>query len=216
MKQISLALLCLLSTVIITPTSGQSAFGIKAVISHPITTSESIMLAGSDRYINNTLNYQSTQKVLGFGATYYKAFTRVWIEGSLLYSQKESSYDLDSYTGLGKQVLHDKVSEITVPLTAGIYIAKSMRIGFGPTFRKIIDHSRALMIDPLFAPSNRTCDNGFHFVFGINLTEHIHIDLQFEQGFNRNGEAYTYNDEALEYQFRKRYASIALKFLLGK
>lgn len=181
----------LLSFLLTLELSAQINIGIKATsptLSSKISSSEYWEPKNSAKY---GLTYISTQNSYSFGLSFYKDISKAFLMTDILFKTRTVKYNLMMSNNLGRETtsVYDIHKIVTVPIIAG-FKNKNFKIGLGPVFNLKAQSKYGLMKYEGFNLQTRKLGKAIQFLVGIEIKNHVQVDLRHEISFDSEGDDY--------------------------
>ena len=171
--------------------SAQVKIGIKA--STP-TLSSKISSREYWEPINKTqydLTYISTKNSYSFGMSLYKDLSQAFLLTDILFRSTTVEYDIKMSNNLRRESskIFDRHKVISVPIIAG-FKKENFKMGLGPVFNIKANSNYGLLKYEGFNLQNRKLGKAIQFLVGVELKNHVQIDLRHELSFDSEGDDY--------------------------
>ncbi len=142
---------------------------------------------------NSTISYKSGKTKLGWHAGLYSRIkiSRFFLQPEFLFSSTSGEIEITE-AGLSTPELADiKLNKLDIPIMAGFYIVKSIRIFVGPTFSYLIseDIKGTELISDIKQNYN-SATIGYQTGLGFDVSR-FSMDLKYEGNLSKLGESVT-------------------------
>ncbi|MBK9256987.1 MAG: hypothetical protein IPM42_16010 [Saprospiraceae bacterium] len=146
-----------------------------------------------------------------FGIGLFNNYGNLFLNAEALYRINKASYNVQSFMEGERtvRVIDESRNVLFVPVAAGVDLGM-FRIGVGPTFEFILDETNHISQNSLLTRKRRNVHCGFQFTGGIDLNNHIMINLKYETEFNKTGDMYYFNGQNTRVQSRISRISVGI------
>jgi len=193
----------------------QVRLGVKAALTVPFSKNQLIQYDDFQDFLVYDVKVLQQNVSPEFGLIAFYSNNLLFLQTEALYKKVETDFEITSYVlddiSLPRQ--RKETSYMTFPITAGVMINETIKLGLGPVFSVIIDDTFILENVENFEEKQSKIEKGFSFSFGI-LVKRLHFDLRYESRFDGVAEDFYFRNTRQGFRQRPGYLTFGVGLVL--
>ena len=194
---------------------GQVRLGVKAGLTVPFSKNKLIQYDDFQDFLayEVTVLQQNVSPEVGIVAFYSNNL--LFLQTEALFKRAETEFIIESFIQDDTRLPRESklTSYLTLPITAGVMINGTYKLGIGPVFSVILDDTTILNDVEYFEERQSKVEKGFSFSFGI-LVKRLHFDMRYETRFDGIAEDFYFRDARQGFKQRPGYLSFGVGLVL--
>ena len=180
--------IALFAFVMIVSANAQSSFGVKTSFGLIPHREESVFASNASDYVTHQITFDNASPVYSGGFFVKKVMGWTYFQMDAMYSSYSLDYRLEQFgnRSIYNKTVTEKFKNIDLVINAGI-TSDRLRLGFGPVFHIIADHTSALDEIPNYNERLGAMTYGFSGAVGYDLGN-LSFDVRYENALTTIGD----------------------------